>query len=171
MGLAVSGQEFGAAGLVTSARSSWAGSGLVGGEGLVEWAILLVAGALEVVDGRRVASGRPATYRARAALVDAVRECLAADPGRSLRELAATLHVSPHHLSRCFRAATGHTIARHRMRLRTRAALERLAEGDHDLTRLAADLGFADHSHLCRVLRAETGHTPSALRHALARRA
>jgi AraC-like DNA-binding protein len=54
------------------------------------------------------------------------------------------------------------------MRLRVRAALERLAGGERSLARLAADLGFADQSHLCRVIRSETGHTPSALRRALA---
>jgi len=136
---------------------------------LLERTISLVASALEAANPGRVASGRPSTSRARTALVDAARQCLAADPDRTLPDLAATLRVSPHHLSRSFRATTGHTISRHRMRLRARAALEHLAEGDHDLTRLAADLGFADHSHLCRVLRTETGHTPSGLRHALAR--
>jgi AraC-like DNA-binding protein len=53
------------------------------------------------------------------------------------------------------------------MRIRTRNALERLADGEQDLARIAADTGFADHSHLCRVLRSETAHTPSALRAAL----
>ncbi|HEX8856251.1 MAG TPA: AraC family transcriptional regulator, partial [Thermoleophilaceae bacterium] len=78
------------------------------------------------------------------------------------------LAVSPHHLSRTFRALTGHTVSRHRMRLRARAAMERMAAGDGDLARIAADLGFADQSHLCRVMRAETGRTPSALRRVLA---
>ena len=95
-------------------------------------------------------------------------EALAADPDRSLPELAADLGVSAHHLSRIFRAAAGHTLSRHRMRLRVRAALERLAGGERSLARLAADLGFADQGHLCRVIRGETGHTPSALRRALA---
>ena len=54
------------------------------------------------------------------------------------------------------------------MRLRARAALERLAEGEQNLARLAAELGFADQSHLCRVVRSETGATPAALRAALA---
>ncbi len=99
---------------------------------------------------------------------DGVRERLAEDNNTSLRELASALAVSPHHLSRVFRSICGHLIARHRMRLRARAAAERLITGDHDLARLAADLGFADQSHLCRVLRSETGTSPSALRHALA---
>jgi AraC-like DNA-binding protein len=54
------------------------------------------------------------------------------------------------------------------MRLRVRAAMERLAGGERDLARLAADLGFADQSHLCRVVRDETGRTPAVLRQALA---
>jgi AraC-like DNA-binding protein len=135
---------------------------------VVERAIALAARALQTRDARRLASGRPATARARRALADGAREALAAEPDRSLPDLARTLAVSPHHLSRVFRAATGHTISRHRMRLRARAALERLAGGEQDLARLAADLGFVDQSHLCRVLRSETGRTPSALRHALA---
>jgi AraC-like DNA-binding protein len=53
------------------------------------------------------------------------------------------------------------------MRLRARAALERIAGGEHDLARLAAEVGFADQSHLSRVLRGETGRPAAALRHAL----
>ena len=135
---------------------------------VTERAILLTAAALEQADPRRVAAGRPATERERRRLVEGAHEALAADPDRSLPELAADLAVSTHHLSRIFRASAGHTLSRHRMRLRVRAALERLAGGERSLARLAADLGFADQSHLCRVVRGETGHTPSALRRVLA---
>jgi AraC-like DNA-binding protein len=137
------------------------------GEDVVERALELAARALEGANPQRVESGRPATARARRALADGVREALAERPERSLTELAHELAVSPHHLSRVFREQTGHTIARHRMRLRARTALERLAGGERELARLAADLGFADQAHLTRVLRAETGTTPSALRAAL----
>jgi AraC-like DNA-binding protein len=135
---------------------------------LAERAIGLAANALERGDPRRVGSGRPSTARSRRVLVEGARELLAADPDRSLADLARTLAVSPHHLSRIFHAATGHTISRHRMRLRARAALERLAGGERDLARLAADVGAADQSHLCRIIRSETGQVPSALRRALA---
>jgi AraC-like DNA-binding protein len=134
---------------------------------LHERAIALSARALEQADARRVAAGRPATARDRGAAVDGTREILAANPECSLPELGRMLAVSPHHLSRIFRASTGHTISRHRMRLRVRGALERLAGGARDLARLAVDLGFADQSHLCRVVVAETGHSPAALRAAL----
>ncbi len=136
-------------------------------DALYERTLALTAAALEQVDPSRAASGRPATVRARRALVDGVREALATDPDRSLADLAAALDVSAHHLSRVFHAGTGHTIARHRMQLRVRAVLERLAGGEHRLATLAADAGFADQSHLCRVIRSETGRTPSALRRAL----
>jgi AraC-like DNA-binding protein len=135
--------------------------------GASERALGLAARALAAADPRRVASGRPSTKRARRALVDGAREALAERPDTSLPELARMLSVSPHHLSRIFRAATGHTIARHRMRLRGRAAVDRLAGGERELARLAAELGFADQAHLARVVRDETGTTPTALRAAL----
>lgn len=137
-------------------------------EGLVERTLTLVADALGQSDPHRVASGRPATARAKAALADGAREALAADPSLTLTDLALSLSVSPHHLSRTFRSVTGETISRHRIRLRVRDALERLAGGEHDLARVAADSGFADHSHLCRTLQRETGLVPSAIREAVA---
>jgi AraC-like DNA-binding protein len=116
----------------------------------------------------RVASGRPATAAARRRLVDAAREALGVEPGPpGLVELARLVGASPHHLSRVFQQETGATLTRFRNRLRTRRALERLAAGEPDLARLAADLGFADHAHLTRTLREQLGHTPSQLRHML----
>ena len=136
-------------------------------EDLYEQAIELGARLLEAVDKRRVASGRPNTTRRRRVLVNEVRQALTDDPALSLFSLAQALCVSPHHLSRMFRSLTGETIARHRLRLRVRTVLERLARGEHHLARLAADVGFSDQSHLCRAVRSETGTTPSALRHVL----
>jgi AraC-like DNA-binding protein len=134
---------------------------------LVERAIALTAHALEQHDPRPVAAGRPATTHARRTLVAQAREALAADPRRSLPQLARDLAVSPHHLSRIFSSATGTTISRHRLRLRVRAAMERLSRGERNLARLAAELGFTDQSHLCRAVRSETRRTPAALRAAL----
>jgi AraC-like DNA-binding protein len=134
---------------------------------LLERAITLAAATLELTDHSRVAAGRPTTARARARVVRHAREALAAEPNQSLQDLAGAVAVSPHHLSRIFHRVTGRTISRHRLRLRTRAALERLADGERNLARLAADTGFADQSHLCRTLHAETGTAPSALRELL----
>lgn len=136
---------------------------------LHELTLGLLAAVLAQHDARPPAPGRPGTVRARRALVASVREAVAADPRLGLEDLAAAHAVSPFHLSRSFRAATGHTLSRHRTRLRVRAALERLGAGEQSLSRLAADTGFADQSHLNRAVRAETGHTPGDLRRALGR--
>jgi AraC-like DNA-binding protein len=135
-----------------------------GDDGVFERAVGLVAALLGTRAPARVASGRPVTAAERRRLAAAAREALAADPGLSLPALARELAVSPHHLSRVFRAETGETVSGHRRRLRARLALERLAAGQRDLARLAADTGFADQSHLCRVLKDETQRTPAALR-------
>lgn len=134
---------------------------------LFERSLLLAARTLEQHDPGPVGSGRPSSARARKAIVEGARERLAADPRQSLVELARELAVSPHHLSRIFRHATGITVSSHRIRLRVRAALERLGAGDDDLAGLAAELGFTDQSHLTRSIRAETKTTPGALKRIL----
>jgi AraC-like DNA-binding protein len=118
----------------------------------------------------RVASGRPTTAIARRRTVDQTREALAADTNLGLMQLARIVAVSPHHLSRIFKAETGETISRYRNRLRVRLAMERLAEGDDRLARLAGDLGFADQAHFSRVVRSEVGTTPRWLRGAFVER-
>jgi AraC-like DNA-binding protein len=129
--------------------------------------VTLVAGVLAQVDARRVHAGRPATTALRRRIVDSARESLAADPRIALVALARRLAVSPHHLSRVFAAETGETISRYRNRVRARVALERIADGEASLARIAADLSFADHAHLTRVVRREVGRTPSDLREVL----
>jgi AraC-like DNA-binding protein len=134
---------------------------------LYERALRLITAVLHSATPDRVASGSLGSARARHSLAAAAREALAERPERTLPELARELTVSPHHLSRVFSSITGRTISRHRMRLRTREVLERLAAGEDDLARLAADLGFTDQSHLYRVVRSETDVAPSALRRLL----
>jgi AraC-like DNA-binding protein len=97
---------------------------------------------------------------------DAVRLELAADLGArvTMPELGRRVGLSPFHLARRFRAATGMSIHRWRRTLRVREALARIDAGERDLAGLAMDLGFAHHSHLSNEIRAETGQPPSAFR-------
>ncbi len=97
-------------------------------------------------------------------LADGTKQILSCDPRASLHKLARRQSVSPHHLSRVFHACPGTTVSAYRNQLRVREALERLADGERSLTRLASDLGFADHAHLTRTVRRETGAVPSVLR-------
>ena len=129
-----------------------------------EAAIDLVTVLLEEHGDTAVESGRPATIAARDRIVRDAREALALEAPTSLVGLARMVGASPHHLSRIFRRRTGETISGYRNRLRVRRALERLAAGERNLSRLAADLGFTDHSHLVRALRREVQAPPSRLR-------
>jgi AraC-like DNA-binding protein len=104
-------------------------------------------------------------------LVDRAREVLAAEPTCALPEVAERLAVSPYHLSRVFHRTTGVTLRRYRIRLRTVAALDALADDrSRGLAAIAAELGFADQAHLTRTLREETGQPPGRLRALLRRR-
>ena len=95
-----------------------------------------------------------------------VRELLAERPTErwTLTEIGRAVHTSPYHLARQFRAATGHTIARYLLGLRLALALDRLQEGEDDLARLAAELGFTGHSHFTERFRRTYGTTPSHMR-------
>ena len=137
------------------------------GDERAELALEVAANVAQIRHRRtRTLARRPLTP-AHDRLVAEAREALATDPTLTLSRLAAQLSVSAHHLSRTFSRASGHGIAQHRIELRICAALDRLQEGEDNLARLAADLGFADHSHLTRTLHRYTHRTPSELRRQL----
>lgn len=85
----------------------------------------------------------------------------------TLGALAARLRVSPWHLCRVFRAATGTSLHAFRLDLRLRMALERLENPSADISRLAHELGFSSHSHFTAAMRGRLGCTPSGFRLAL----
>ena len=111
------------------------------------------------------ASSTAAARRARE-LVEAVKLAVnARGPSPpSLGELARSHGCSPFHLSRTFRRTVGVSLRRYAGRLRTRLAAVRLAAGARDLTALALDLGYADHSHFTNAFRQEWGLPPSRFR-------
>lgn len=105
-------------------------------------------------------------------LADAAKVMLSEsiDDPPSLIDLAARLDCSPFHLSRVFRRTTGLTLRGYIRRLRAALAADRLRRGEDDLTSLALDLGFCDHSHFTNSFRREWGVTPSRVRPAAVRR-
>jgi AraC-like DNA-binding protein len=81
-----------------------------------------------------------------------------------LDDVARAVGYSPYHLSRLFTSVAGLPVHRYLTRLRLGAALERLADGERNITRLALELGFADHSHFATAFRLGLGMPPSAFR-------
>lgn len=84
-----------------------------------------------------------------------------------LADIAEAVRWSPYHLARLFRDACGLPLHRYRNRLRLRRAMERVAAGERDLTRIAIEHGFSSHSHLDTAFRREFGFSRSALRRPL----
>lgn len=78
--------------------------------------------------------------------------------------IAASVGYSPFYLLRLFRTVTGTTIHQYRQRIRLAAGFERLRLGDEPISRIAADLGFCDHSHFAAAFARVYGITPSSVR-------
>jgi AraC-like DNA-binding protein len=114
-------------------------------------------------------SRRAATIQRYDDLIMAVREELTRRLGEKLDlgDLASSVHVSPFHLSRVFRLQTGFSLSSYHRRLRLRTALQRILDGEDDLTRLAVELGFSHHSHFTSAFSKEFGIPPSANREQL----
>ena len=125
--------------------------------------LVLSALASHIVRRDRAGKRTSADHRG---LAEAAKSEIASDLSvrRSLGELARTLHTSPFHLARVFRAETGFTLAGYRQALRLRAALERLPGNDRDLSALALELGFSSHSHFTATFTREYGVPPSAVK-------
>ena len=109
---------------------------------------------------------RPATRRDHRDLTFAAQTVMNEQYAGSLtlRTIAAAVGSSPYHLCRIFRRETGSPLHHYLNRLRLRASLERLADGERDLTDLALSVGFSDHSHFTNAFRGEFGIPPSRFR-------
>jgi AraC family transcriptional regulator len=116
--------------------------------------------------GAPTRSERRATARSHAELVEATKELVAVRIADrlTLREIARTVHSSPFHLARVFRAHTGYTIHGYRNQLRLRSSLDNLFDPDADLALLGRRLGYSSHSHFTDSFRRAFGRPPSAVR-------
>lgn len=135
---------------------------------LEERAIDLAATALSRLGGDHCSSPSPSPHLL--ALAERTKELLAVEyaGAHHLADLARELSVSPYHLARSFRAATGWSLHGYRTSLRLRAVMDVLADPRVDLATLARDTGFANHSHLTSAFHRQFGLTPSAVRADLA---
>jgi AraC family transcriptional regulator len=88
----------------------------------------------------------------------------------TLDDVARAAHTSPFHLARVFQSRTGLAIHRYLTQLRLRASLDRLADGERDLTKLGLELGFSSHAHFSDAFRRAFGLAPSQARRGTGRR-
>lgn len=85
----------------------------------------------------------------------------------SLRLIGELVQVSPFHLSRVVHAVAGAPIHRILVSYRLQEGVERILDGEDNLSRLALDLGFSSHSHFTASFRSLFGMTPRAFRASL----
>lgn len=102
-------------------------------------------------------STRRLVARAKAYLADHV-----SSPVR-LQHVAAAAGTTPAYLTTLFRQFEGQPLHKYLVQLRLVRALAELPHTS-DITRLAADIGFANHSHFTAVFRRAFGCTPSSFR-------
>lgn len=87
------------------------------------------------------------------------------DPGLTLEGMAATVHLSPYHFARQFRAATGVPPHQYVITRRVERARQLLREGrDLSLAQVAAEAGFSDQSQFSHHFRRVVGITPGEFR-------
>jgi len=82
----------------------------------------------------------------------------------TLDSIAKAVDSSPYHLCRVFKNIWGETLHGYQQGLRLREALVRLHDSSLDLTRLALDLGYSNHSHFTARFRRTFGIAPSDVR-------
>jgi AraC-like DNA-binding protein len=87
-----------------------------------------------------------------------------ADPGLTLAAIARAAHVTPAHLVRSFRAATGTTPIAYAWERRVALAADLLANTGLPLATVAERAGFKTVHHFSRRVRQATGLPPGALR-------
>ena len=112
-----------------------------------------------------IESGRISTQpRAVKQAVDFIHDNYAMDV--SLSDIAAAAHLSPFHLSRIFKKATGVAPHQYLLQVRVNSARSLLTAGagERSLAEVAAAVGFADQSHLTRHFKRMLGVTPKQLR-------
>jgi transcriptional regulator GlxA family with amidase domain len=83
-----------------------------------------------------------------------------------VEELAASVHLSPRHFSRAFRAETGVSPAKAVETLRLEAARVMLEQSRHPISDIAVNTGFGDQERMRRAFIRAFGHSPQALRRA-----
>lgn len=108
--------------------------------------------------GTANAARREAVEEAKAVLGIRFRDAV------TLEDVARAVHLSQYHLARVFRAETGSTVHRYLTDIRLRAALDAMEPSGGDLSRIAAEAGFAHHSHLTDQFTRRFGMPPSRAR-------
>jgi len=93
-----------------------------------------------------------------------IERCILLGLAPTPETLARGVAMSPRHLTRVFREATGSTPFAYYQQRRMAHARRRLAESQPSITTVAYQLGFSDTAHFSRLFRQSEGMSPRAFR-------
>jgi AraC-like DNA-binding protein len=115
-------------------------------------------------------SHEPGSTHARRRLADRVKVLLTSDVSRrwTLADIASEIGGSAVYLTQVFQQVEGMPLYRYHLQLRLARALD-LIEDYNDLSALATDLGFSNHSHFAAAFRQAYGRSPTAFKQAARR--
>jgi AraC family transcriptional regulator len=84
----------------------------------------------------------------------------------SVRDIAASVHLSAFHFTRMFRESMGLAPHQYVLNVRVETAKRLLSEGSPDtVAQIGLRVGFADQSHFSRAFKRATGVSPALFRH------
>jgi AraC-like DNA-binding protein len=155
------GRTFGLSRMVARALHSGRAESSAAREVLYE--VLRGAVRASYLEAPKVRGASVATRRARREIVEEAKVVLTrrmAEP-MSLDDLARALYVSPYHLARLFRSATGFSVHGYLVHLRLRAGLDRIQHVPGEIGALGLGLGYKSHSHFTASFRRAFGLTPT----------
>jgi AraC-like DNA-binding protein len=112
---------------------------------------------IDFIDSRRNQPGHALVAKARKYLSTHLDERV------GLYQIAAAIGASPAYLAQTFRVVEGVSLYRYALRMRLMRALELLPQYD-DLSGLALDAGFSNHSHFTTAFRQSFGYAPASVR-------
>lgn len=99
---------------------------------------------------------QPSVLRAKELIANHLAE------GLSVARIAEECALSRSHFSRAFKKSTGMAPHAWLLQMRIEKAKEMLVSGQHCLSHIALECGFADQAHFTRVFSRWVGTTPSA---------
>jgi AraC family transcriptional regulator len=83
----------------------------------------------------------------------------------TLAELANVVYLSPYHLARLFKRATGQSLHQYVIAQRVAAAQRLISAGQLPQAEIARQVGFADQSHMIRHFKRLLGVSPATFAH------
>ena len=127
---------------------------------------LLIGLARNSQSGAKSGQGSSLNIRSQQAVIEQIEAFMQRNLQRPLSraELAEVVHLSPTHLARLFRQATGCTLTERWVQFRMASAKQMLLESTLPISEISLQVGYSSFSHFARLFRQQVGVSPGDYR-------